>query len=268
MDLAQKNPWSSPIVIVLAALSPTLGILFLVVEGYWAKEPVFPLRLLINQDAFTAYLVAGFQIAAQLEVMFTVPLYFQVSANASATVAGAHLFPAVAGNAIGGILVGILIKRTGRYRFPTVGAAVVASIGYLLLILRWHGNTNIWESLYIVPGGFGTGVALSTTFIVLTASIASSDMAIAAAGMYQAQNIGVVVGLSITGAIFQGTLRPMLDWRLQGLKDKSTPFIALTEAQIIERSMSDIAYVQSLTGKIRDIVVESYVKSITYTHSK
>lgn len=205
--------------------------------------------------------------------MFTIPLYFQTSANASVTVAGVHLFPAVAGNAIGGILVGILIKRlvdalapfltsqdnsglcdeicahidqnlasltilpiqsgiltlcrTGRYRLPTVGAAVVASIGYLLLILRWHGNTNIWESLYIIPGGFGTGVALSTTFIALTASIASSDMAIAAAGLYQAQNIGVVVGLSITSAILQGTLRPMLDWRLNGFKDKSTVSLPL-----------------------------------------
>lgn len=43
--------------------------------------------------------------------MFTVPLYFQVTANASATNAGAHLVPAVVGNAIGGLLSGIIIKR-------------------------------------------------------------------------------------------------------------------------------------------------------------
>lgn len=43
--------------------------------------------------------------------MFTVPLYFQTSENASATVAGAHLFPAVIGNAVGGVLVGKWIQR-------------------------------------------------------------------------------------------------------------------------------------------------------------
>lgn len=43
--------------------------------------------------------------------MIAVPLYFQVTAKASYTVAGAHLFPAVAGNAVGGILSGIIIKR-------------------------------------------------------------------------------------------------------------------------------------------------------------
>lgn len=43
--------------------------------------------------------------------MIAIPLYFQLTAKASNTVAGAHLFPAVAGNAIGGIISGIVIKR-------------------------------------------------------------------------------------------------------------------------------------------------------------
>ena len=46
-----------------------------------------------------------------MQVMFSIPLYFQTSANASVMVAGAHLFPAVVGNAIGSLLVGIIIKR-------------------------------------------------------------------------------------------------------------------------------------------------------------
>lgn len=43
--------------------------------------------------------------------MFAIPLYFQVTTRASNTVAGAHLFPAVAGNAVGGLLAGAFIKR-------------------------------------------------------------------------------------------------------------------------------------------------------------
>ena len=43
--------------------------------------------------------------------MYTVPLYFQVTARASVTNAGAHLFPAVCGNAIAGLLSGVIIKR-------------------------------------------------------------------------------------------------------------------------------------------------------------
>lgn len=43
--------------------------------------------------------------------MFTVPLYFQVTQRASSTVAGAHLFPAVLGNTVGGIISGVLIQK-------------------------------------------------------------------------------------------------------------------------------------------------------------
>jgi hypothetical protein len=43
--------------------------------------------------------------------MISIPLYFQVTSDASSTVAGAHLLPAVVGNAIGGIVSGLIIKR-------------------------------------------------------------------------------------------------------------------------------------------------------------
>lgn len=45
------------------------------------------------------------------QLMFSVPLYFQVTSRASNTSSGAHLIPAVFGNAVGGIVSGVLIKR-------------------------------------------------------------------------------------------------------------------------------------------------------------
>lgn len=45
------------------------------------------------------------------QLMFSIPLYFQVTQGASNTIAGAHLFPAVAGNAVGGLLAGAAIRR-------------------------------------------------------------------------------------------------------------------------------------------------------------
>jgi hypothetical protein len=42
----------------------TLNI-FVIVEGFWAKEPIFPLRLLLNRDVITSYVNLGFQTGAQ-----------------------------------------------------------------------------------------------------------------------------------------------------------------------------------------------------------
>jgi len=45
------------------------------------------------------------------ELMFMVPMYVQVSVNASTGKAGAYLIPSIIGNTIGGILTGIWIQR-------------------------------------------------------------------------------------------------------------------------------------------------------------
>ena len=91
------------------------------------------------------------QLSAQLGLMFTVPLYFKAPAQVSNTEAGAHLFPAVAGNAVGVIISGLYIKKTGRYRNLIRLAALSASLSYTSLLFRWNGHTNWLESLYIIP---------------------------------------------------------------------------------------------------------------------
>jgi formate/nitrite transporter FocA (FNT family) len=43
--------------------------------------------------------------------MFAVPLYFQIAMDATTFNAGAHLVPAVIGNAAGGLVCGVVIKK-------------------------------------------------------------------------------------------------------------------------------------------------------------
>jgi hypothetical protein len=128
-----KIPWTHPLVFVLFGAGTLLLALFLATEAWWTKEPIFPLMLLRQRDVIASYVIMGCQIAAQLgvsnlegndsvvltvpltplhsQLMFSVPLYFQVTTRASNTIAGAHLFPAVGGNAIGGMMSGLLIHR-------------------------------------------------------------------------------------------------------------------------------------------------------------
>jgi hypothetical protein len=56
--------WSSPKVLTLLAISFVSGNAFLLVEGFLAKEPIFPLRLLLNRDVVTSYVNLAFQTGA------------------------------------------------------------------------------------------------------------------------------------------------------------------------------------------------------------
>lgn len=60
-----------------------------------------------------------------------------------------------------------MFHSTTFYKALTTSGNITSSIAYVLLIFLWCGKTNIWESLYIGPGGLGTGIVLATTFVGL-----------------------------------------------------------------------------------------------------
>lgn len=88
------------------------------------------------------------------------------------------------------------------------------------MLARWHGHTSFLESLYIIPGGFGNGIALGVTFIALTAGVEPCQMAIASSGLYLSSNIGMVGGISIATAVLQSTLRKQLRISLEGMEGR------------------------------------------------
>ncbi|KAL1608865.1 hypothetical protein SLS59_002056 [Nothophoma quercina] len=257
-----RVPWSDYRIAMLFAAALVFGLLFLAVEGWVAKEPIIPLSVLRHKEVLLSSLIMMCQVGAQVGLMFAVPLYFQVTANASSTVAGAHLFPAVFGNAVGGLISGAVIRRTGRYKALTLGATGVASLAYLLLILRWHGNTNWLESLYIFPGGFGTGIASSTLFISIQAALDPSFTAIAASTLYLASSVGMLGGMAGVSAVLQQSLRVNLDERLThiGIPDQK-------KWRIIEKAVSDVHYIGKVKPLIANIIVGSYIKALTWTHA-
>lgn len=72
LDLGgNKISWKSPFMLILIATTILSGVLFYVVEKYWAKEPVFPLRLLSHKDITLSYTISIVQIASQMAVSAT-----------------------------------------------------------------------------------------------------------------------------------------------------------------------------------------------------
>lgn len=108
-----------------------------------------------------------------------------------------------------------------------------ASISYSLLLLRWHGDTNRFETLYIVPGyvisplgspsrlknltwvsGFGCGIVLSAVFISMQASVEPVDLAPAISTLYLLTSVGSITGVACLTAINQYVLKETLHARL------------------------------------------------------
>jgi predicted MFS family arabinose efflux permease len=223
MELAGKTvPWTHPFIPALFVASFLVLILFIFIESSWAKEPLLSPRLLMSRNVIVPNTVMFCQTAAQLGMMYTVPIYFQLASGASSAVAGAHLLPAVAGVTVGGLLGGYITKHSTRYRRALLVATACSSISYLLLVLRWGTEPRFWESLYIIPAGFGNGLVLSVAFVALTVNIPTSDMAAACSSFYMMANIGTAVGLATTSAVIQEVLKLVLHQNLKSYPDQDT----------------------------------------------
>jgi hypothetical protein len=212
LDQGGKSfPWRSWWTVVAGGGGLSLLIAFVLVEAYVAKDPIFNLRILRRPNVAASYIIGTLQITAQLGMLFSIPLYFQVMQRASVTVAGGHLVPTVIGNTLGGLLAGGFIRKTGYYKNLLVLASLIASISYVLLYFRWNGSTGFWESLDIIPGGLGTGIASAAGFVAMSASLPAEEIAMATSGYMLvisfAMTAGVTISNSVLGLEFQRQLR-------------------------------------------------------------
>lgn len=120
--------------------------------------------------------------------------------------------------------------RTGQYKTTMILGALTSSIAYLVLLVRWHGHTNAWEALFILPGGFGLGMVASATFISVQAAVSRSTKAAATSGMYLMMSIGMIIGLAGVGAVVTEVMTTSLASRLaeMGLDENTRQEVSLS----------------------------------------
>ncbi|KAJ5359819.1 Major facilitator superfamily domain general substrate transporter [Penicillium concentricum] len=257
LDQGGKSfPWRSWWTFLLASGGGSLLIVFVLVEAYVAREPIFNLRILRRTNVSTAYIIGALQITAQLGMMFSVPLYFQVTQRASTTAAGMHLIPAVIGNTLGGLLAGIFIQRTGQFKILLVVAGLVAGMSYLLLYFRWDGHSGFWESLFILPGGLGTGIAAASSFIAMSSTLPGEEVAMATAGYMLIVGFAMTAGVTTSNSVLGMEFQRQLKLNLHGPGSE----------KVIQRAMADTNYIAHLSGHVREIVVACYVSGLKHTY--
>ncbi|OJD11895.1 hypothetical protein AJ78_07425 [Emergomyces pasteurianus Ep9510] len=252
LEIGGDIGWASPLLISLAIATLCSGVAFGVTEKYWATEPIFPLKLLTHLDVLTEYVILFIQTAIQTTIMFIIPTYFQVTQNVSTATAGAFLIPSIAGNTVGGLVTGAWIKKHAKYKLPIITSSVASIVGFASLLLLWRGSDNLWQTLLVFPSGLATGIAHSAAFVALTASVEDSEIAIACSGLYLSANVGAVIGLSASNALYQGKLQSGMYEALKDIEGGK---------KIAKKALSNIKFVQGLKGHIRDLVVEVYISS-------
>jgi EmrB/QacA subfamily drug resistance transporter len=197
----QGADWTDFSVGGFIAIGALIGLLFVWVESR-ADEPIVPLSL-FRIRAFAISVAAFFLAAfAFFATVVFLPRWFQVVNGSSATESGYQLLPLLAGLIVSATVSGIIVSKTGRYRWLIFGALIAVAVGsFLLTYLRTDTPIPLlW--LWMLVAGLGVGPTFAVFTLIVQNSVPVERMGTATSALTFFQQVGGTVGLAITGTIF------------------------------------------------------------------
>jgi EmrB/QacA subfamily drug resistance transporter len=220
----QTGEWSDPLVGGLILLGVVLGAVFVWIESR-AAEPIIPLELFRNRTV-TGSIIATLLITfGFFGAIIFLPRWFQFVQGSSATISGYQMLPLMAGVLGSSVASGFIVARTGRYKWMTVGAMLLSSVGIYFMtgITAETPVPLVW--LWMFVAGIGIGPSFAVFTIVVQSAVAPRMLGAATSALTFFRQVGGSIGLAIAGTIFgssftaevprqladQGVPQPLID---------------------------------------------------------
>ncbi|KAH8673860.1 major facilitator superfamily domain-containing protein [Xylariales sp. PMI_506] len=212
--------WDSPWVIGCLVASTVLFGLFFRVEARTKAIPMIPLRMLRGRLPIATQISNVCVGLCSYAYLFTLPLFFQVVLQDSATTAGARLAIPSLATPIGGLIAGVVMSRWGKL-IPLVRAgAFLLTLGNALVAALAFEDSAWKYFVYIFPANLGQGIVFPALLFTSLATFEHADHAVSASTVYLIRSLGTVWGVSLTSAIQQTTLSAQLPEALSEVPDK------------------------------------------------
>lgn len=229
-------------------------VVFVLYEARVARVPSIPLVLFQNRTTIVSYLgtvVTGLVLWCLLYYM---PLYFQAVKGYGAILSGVCMFPVTFTVAPAGIVSGVLVTKTGKYRPGIWAGWAVSTLGLgLLCILKADTSIPGWIFLMMVSG-IGLGILFPGLASAVQASVPQNVMAMSIAMFCFFRAIGETLGVAIGGVVFENRMyanllaNPDLAAKAKVYSSDATGLVEVIEAMADgpQKTALKQAYVDSL----------------------
>lgn len=199
-------PWSSWRTLVPLLVGAVGLVAFCFYEKYLAVEPLLRLSVFANRTANLAYFATTTHGLILWCLLYYQPLYYEAVKGYKPVIAGVALFPATFTVAPLAVVTGIMITKTGRYRWAIWSGWAITTLGLGLLVLL-DVDTKIQQWIFIcLVSGIGMGVLFPSLQFQLQAASTNKDMAFAVAMFVFFRSFGQALGVAIGGVIFQNEM--------------------------------------------------------------
>ncbi|KAK5681299.1 hypothetical protein LTS10_007061 [Elasticomyces elasticus] len=245
-------PWKSPTVISLIVFGAAFIVVFVVSEKKLARYPLMPLSIFKNRSNLAVLIISCTQGMCYIPAEYYLPLYFQSVKQASPLRSGLLILPITVSEGALGIVSGVVMHQSGKYReLMWVGAALIligtglyVSIGVETTIAKLVG--------FMLIGGSGAGLLFEAPVIAIQNTVSQADTATATATVGLLRNIFTAVSIVLGGVVIQNSMSSHTDLlRASGLNE------TLIEAFSGGQAAANV----ELIGTIQDQTAKNVVKT-------
>ncbi|GAB2452483.1 EmrB/QacA subfamily drug resistance transporter [Conyzicola lurida] len=197
--------WDSIVIIALIALTVVAAALFVWAETT-AVEPIIPLTLFKDRN-FTITTVAGLLTGvAMFGAIGYMPTFLQIANGINATESGLLLLPMLVGLLITAVGSGILMSKTGRYKWMPITGAALIGVALVLFSTLTATTSPFVTGVYLFVLGAGLGLTIQVLVLIVQNSVPHKVLGTATAANAFFREIGATVGSAVVGSVFSTRL--------------------------------------------------------------
>ncbi len=174
-----------------------------------AREPVLPLSLLrdrVVRISTGLNLTSGAVLASGI---FFIPMFVQEVSGISPTAAGLTLMPLMLGAAVGTLLAGTAVERTGRIRGWPIAGSILMTAGIGLLTTIGVGTPVLVIGGWALAVGLGVGFVMQPSLLAAQNAAPMTDLGVATSTVLLSRSLGSTMGIPVFGGILNAGLAGM-----------------------------------------------------------
>jgi Major Facilitator Superfamily len=225
-----ESGWTEPWALLFIGLGVLLVAAFVVVE-LRTRNPLLPMRLVLDRNRGGAYLTSTLVGAGLIGAFFFLSLYFQQVLGYKPVEAGLASLPTTLGVLVAAGAASALVTKVGPKPLMVLGGLLAA--GALFLMSFLHVDSGFWEIAF--PGQLLLGLGLGFTFVPL------SNLALIGAGVHDAgaasamlnatQQVGASIGTALLATLSVGAITDYFTDAVASGGNPQDPAVGL-EAQV------------------------------------
>jgi EmrB/QacA subfamily drug resistance transporter len=200
LSQGQELGWLSGYIILLFILSIVFFIIFILVETK-SRHPVMELRHFRNRPFAAANISALISFIALYNVILLMPFFLQNELGYSPEGVGIAFLAVPLVMSVVAPLSGWLSDRTNSFILSSIGVGI-SSVSILWLGFLSSSSGSIDVVLRLALLGLGMGLFQAPNNSIIMGSLPKEQLGIAAGTMGTMRNMGMVVGVAVSGAVF------------------------------------------------------------------